>query len=132
MKSWNINELETRPRRPEILASSEDARVIVLALEAGESLEDHQVHERAWLVVVAGEITVTALDPATDAKVSGGVGTLIEIDPAERHRVDAHADSRFLLMLTPFPGEGHPGAMSIEEKAEVRERAAERGATGAD
>jgi hypothetical protein len=35
-------------------------------------------------------------------------------------------------MLTPFPGEGHPGAMSIEEKAEVRERAAERGATGAD
>ena len=131
MKNWNINELDARPRRPEVLASSEDARAIVISLAAGDSLEDHQVHERAWLVVVAGEITVTALAPAPDEKVTGGVGTLIEIEPSERHRVDAHADSRFLLMLTPFPGRGHPGAMSIEEKAEVRERAAERGATGA-
>ena len=132
MKTWSITELDVRPRKPEILASSEDARVIVIDLPAGETLEDHEVHERAWLTVVAGEIEVTTLAGPPSSSVLAGVGSLIEFEPAERHRVDARSDSRFLLMLTPFPGPGHPGAMSIEEKAHVRERAAERDVTGAD
>lgn len=128
MKSWKITELDTSPRKPEIIASADDARVIVIDLPAGESLKDHEVHERAWLVVVAGEIEVAALAGSPATSVVGGAGLLVEFDPSERHRVDARADSRFLLMLTPWPGPGHPGAMTIEDKARVRERAADHGA----
>jgi len=123
MKTWALNELDTQPRKPEIIESNDDGRAIVVDLPAGESLDDHEVHERAWLVVVAGEIEVTELDSGEVA--AGGVGTLIEFDRSERHRVDARTDSRFLLLLTPWPGPGHPGALSLEEKAQVRERAAE-------
>jgi quercetin dioxygenase-like cupin family protein len=124
MKTWALNELDTQPRNPEIVESNDDARAIVIDLPAGESLDDHEVHERAWLVVVAGEIEVTALE--SGERASGGVGTLVEFEPTERHRVDARSDSRFLLLLTPWPGDGHPGALTLEEKARVRERAAER------
>lgn len=127
MRIWKAAELEVRPRKPEILASGDDARVIVIDLPAGESLEDHQVYERAWLVVIAGEIEVTALEQPAGLRTLAGVGTLVEFEPAERHRVDASVNSRFLLMLTPWPGRGHPGALTIEEKAGVREKAAERG-----
>ena len=51
---------------------------------------------------------------------------MLELAPGERHAVVARADSRLLLLLTPWPGDGHPGAMSLEQKSEVRERAAER------
>jgi quercetin dioxygenase-like cupin family protein len=128
MKSWSLNELDTQPRAPEIVESNDDARAIVIDLPAGESLDDHEVHERAWLVVVAGEIEVTALE--SGERSGGGVGMLILFEPTERHRVDARTDSRVLLLLTPWPGPGHPGALSLDEKAQVRERAAERQSSG--
>ena len=55
MKSWNLNALDLKPRLPEILSSTPEARAIALDLRAGESLPDHEVHERAWVVVVDGE-----------------------------------------------------------------------------
>jgi hypothetical protein len=30
-----------------------------------------------------------------------------------------------LMVLSPWPGDGHPGVMSLEEKSEAREKAAE-------
>jgi quercetin dioxygenase-like cupin family protein len=129
MRTWPINELTINPGQPEILVSNDDARVIAISLAAGTALEDHQVHERAWLVLVAGEVTVTSLAEGGES-VDGGVGLLVEFEPAERHRVDARADSRFLLVLTPWPGPGHPGALSLDEKATVRDRAAEQNRPG--
>jgi len=38
--------------------------------------------------------------------------------------VTARADAILLLVLSPWPGDGHPGVLSLAEKAEVRERAA--------
>jgi quercetin dioxygenase-like cupin family protein len=122
MKSWNINTLDAKPHTPHILSSSADARAIVLDLPAGERLQDHKVHERAWVVLIAGEIEITT--PAGD-HATGGPGLLVELDPHERHEVLALSDARFLLLLTPWPGVGHPGALTLEEKAEVRARAAE-------
>ena len=58
--------------------------------------------------------------------VSGGTGLLAEFDPGEQHEVRATADSKVLLFLAPWPGDGHPGAMTLDEKATVRERARER------
>ena len=106
-------------------ASLEDQglQAIVLDLAAGESLSDHQVHERAWLVVLDGEIQVAT---AEGERVSGGVGLLVEFAPGERHEVIASADARLLLLLTPWPGSGHPGAMTIREKLYARRRAAKQ------
>ncbi|HEY5045080.1 MAG TPA: hypothetical protein VII53_04420 [Solirubrobacteraceae bacterium] len=123
MNSWDLKALDLKPRLPEILSSSDVARAIVLDLAAGESLSDHQVHERAWLVVLDGEIQVAT---AEGGRASGSVGLLVEFAPGERHEVIASADARLLLLLTPWPGSGHPGAMTIREKLYARRRAAKQ------
>jgi len=123
MQSWNLKTVEAEPHEPQILASAEDARTIVLHLPAGEKLQEHEVHERARVVVVDGEVDVTASGEET---VAASAGHLFEFDPGERHTIAARSDARLLLILTPWPGDGHPGAMTLEQKADVRERAARR------
>jgi|SRR5947209_5946289 len=123
LHSWDLRTLDLKPRLPEILSSSDAARAIVLDLAAGESLSDHEVHERAWLVVLDGEIQVVS---AAGEQVGGGVGLLVEFAPAERREVVASADARLLLLLAPWPGSGHPGAMTIREKLYARRHAAKR------
>jgi len=120
MKSWDLKTVEAEPHQPEILASAEDARTILLHLPAGEELQEHEVHERARVVVVEGEVDVTTADGET---TPAGAGHLFELDPGERHTVSARSDARLLLVLTPWPGDGHPGAMTLEHKAEARQRA---------
>jgi hypothetical protein len=46
VKSWNLKALDLKPRLPEILSSTSEARAIALDPRAGESLPDHEVHER--------------------------------------------------------------------------------------
>lgn len=48
----------------------------------------------------------------------------MEFDPGERHAVRAVTDTR-LLLLTPWPGAGHPGPMSLHDKANAVAHAAE-------
>lgn len=127
MKSWDLRSLSLLAHSPEILSSSPDARVIVMEIPAGESLQDHQVHERAWVTVVGGEAEISTPD---GEKVAGGPGLLVEFAPGERHAVIARSATRLLLLLTPWPGQGHPGAMSLEDKTTVRQRAATRARTG--
>jgi quercetin dioxygenase-like cupin family protein len=122
MESWDIRSLDLRPHSPEILASSDAARVISLEIPAGESLLDHQVHERAWVVIVEGEVEIASAGGET---LEGGPGLLVEFAPGERHAVLARTTARLLLLLTPWPGEGHPGTMTLADKATVRQRAAE-------
>jgi quercetin dioxygenase-like cupin family protein len=123
VESWDLNGLELQPRLPEILSSGDAARAIVLDVQAGERLSDHEVHERAWLVVLAGEIEVTT---SSGERASGGTGLLVELAPSERHEVLASQKARLLLLLTPWPGDGHPGAMTIREKLYARRHAAKR------
>jgi quercetin dioxygenase-like cupin family protein len=106
-----------------VLSSSDEGRAIVLDLPAGEALQDHQVHEGAWIMVVDGAVTVGDHDGQI---VEAEVGTLTYLAPHQRHEVKALADARVLLLLTPWPGPGHPGAMTLEDKAGVRARAADR------
>ena len=122
MKSWDLNAVDLRPHSPAILSSSDAARVIVLEIPAGESLQDHQVHERAWATVIDGEVEITT---AGGERATGGAGTMVEFSPGERHAVRALATVRLLLVLAPWPGTGHPGAMELDDKATVRQRAAE-------
>ncbi len=123
MNTWDLKTLDLKPRLPEILASSDAARVIALDLAAGETLSEHEVHERAWILVIEGAIEVTT---AAGEHRRGSGGLLIEFAPGERHEVCASSDARLLLLLAPWPGSGHPGAMTIREKLYARRHAAKR------
>jgi redox-sensitive bicupin YhaK (pirin superfamily) len=103
MRSWDISTLDVQPHQPAVLDSEDEGRAIVINLPAGERLQEHQVHERAWLVVITGAIEVDGGE-----SISGGAGLLSSFDPNERRAVRATEDSRLLLLLSPWPGEGHP------------------------
>jgi quercetin dioxygenase-like cupin family protein len=105
MESWNLNELAVEPRLPQVLDSESEGRAIVINLPQGEQLQEHQVHERAWLLVIDGNIELNTPDGKWAA---GGPGLLAIFDPKERHEVQAVEDSRLLLVLSPWPGDGHP------------------------
>ena len=125
MNSWNVNDMELKAHAPQILSSTKDARAIALAIPAGESLQDHQVHERAWVSIISGEAEITT---TAGERIAGTPGLLVEFDPRERHAVLAVSDTRLLLLLTPWPGAGHPGPMSLPDKADAVAHAAEHAA----
>ena len=104
METWDIGSLDVEPRQPEVLRSDPEARVIAINLPAGEELQEHQVHERAWVMVAAGEVEIEQ-DGST---VSGGPGFVAHFEPKQRHEVRATTDARLLLFLAPWPGQGHP------------------------
>jgi quercetin dioxygenase-like cupin family protein len=107
MEHWDLRGLDVEPHKPRILHSARgEARSIVIMLPAGEELQEHEVHERAYLVVIDGEVEVGDSGPL----VTGGPGFAAVFDPGERHSVRAHSDARLLLVLAPWPGDGHPGA----------------------
>jgi quercetin dioxygenase-like cupin family protein len=105
MQSWNLSEMDVEPHQPAVLDSQDEGRAIVISLPAGEQLQEHQVHERAWVVVVSGNVEINTPDGKWAA---GGPGLLAVFDPKERHEVQAIEDSRLLMVLSPWPGDGHP------------------------
>ena len=109
MQTWDIASLDVEPRQPEVLRSDPEARAIAINLPAGAQLQEHQVHERAWLLVIDGVIGITT-PGGGDAE--GSTGLLAVFDPAERHEVTALEDARILLVLAPWPGDGHPSQRS--------------------
>jgi quercetin dioxygenase-like cupin family protein len=104
MQTWDIRTLPVAPHHPQVLRSDEETRAIAIQLPAGEELQEHQVHERAYLFVADGEIEISH-DTQT---VTGGPGFLSHFEPNERRTVRALADSRLVLVLAPWPGIGHP------------------------
>jgi quercetin dioxygenase-like cupin family protein len=105
VQRWDLRAIDAPAgtRSPTVLHSDDGARAVLIALEPGQSLGDHQVHEHAWVVVVDGEVEIAA----DDEKVVGGPGTLVRFDAGERHSVRSTAGARILLLLAPWPGEGH-------------------------
>jgi quercetin dioxygenase-like cupin family protein len=104
VETWDVTSMGVEPHQPEVLRSDPEARVVAINLPAGEALRDHQVHERAYLVVAGGAVEVEQ-DGRTE---TGGPGFLAHFQANERHEVRATSDSRLLLILAPWPGEGHP------------------------
>ncbi|MGH2856616.1 MAG: cupin domain-containing protein [Solirubrobacteraceae bacterium] len=105
MHVWRLDAEPVEAHAPRILRSDEDAnRVILLALPAGEQLDEHQVHEHALVLVLSGEVAIRAGDGEQQVGASG----LVHFEPAERHEVQAVSDARLLICLAPWPGVGHP------------------------
>jgi redox-sensitive bicupin YhaK (pirin superfamily) len=105
VQAWDLTQIEAPGGTidPTVLMTDDGARAIMLRLEAGQELSDHQVRERAWLVVVEGEAEIRSGDEV----VRGGIGTLATFDPAERHAISSESGARVLLLLAPWPGDGH-------------------------
>ena len=74
MQTWDIASLNIEAHQPQILRSDEEARAIAIHLPAGEELQEHQVHERAYVVVVSGEVAISA----GDREVEGGPGLVAQ------------------------------------------------------
>jgi quercetin dioxygenase-like cupin family protein len=108
LETWDIASLDVQPHKPEVLRTDKEARIIAIQLPAGEEMQDHQTHERGYLVVVSGQIEVNQ----GGESVSGGIGFLAQFDPNERRQIKANEDSRLVLILGPWPGEGHPSQRS--------------------
>jgi quercetin dioxygenase-like cupin family protein len=104
MDSWDILTLGVEAHQPQVLRSNAEARVVAILLPAGEALDDHQVHERAYVLIVDGEAQVGPVNSPEQA----GPGFLAHFEPNERHEVRATTDTRLVLFLAPWPGEGHP------------------------
>jgi quercetin dioxygenase-like cupin family protein len=105
MDIWDLASLAVHPHRPVVLHSDEGAaRVIAINLPAGEELQDHEVHEHAWLHVHHGAVEVTQ----NGARVQARAGSLVHWRPQERHAVRAAEDALLVLVLAPWPGPGHP------------------------
>jgi quercetin dioxygenase-like cupin family protein len=105
VQTWNLLEIEAPggTRDPAVLHSDNGARAVLIVLQPGQALGDHQVKENAWLTVVDGTVQVSAGDGRHEA----GPGMFFRFDPDERHSVRSETGARILLLLAPWPGEGH-------------------------
>ena len=105
VESWDLTAVATPGgnRSPVVLYSDNEARVVLIGLEPGQELGEHEVKENAFLVVVDGVVQVAAGGQTIDA----GAGTLVRFDPEERHAVSSRDGARLLLLLAPWPGKGH-------------------------
>ena len=90
-------------RDPMVIHSGTEARAVVIVLTPGQKLGDHQVKENAWITVLEGRATVSAGSEAIEATP----GMLFRFDPDERHSLSSDEGARILLLLAPWPGEGH-------------------------
>ena len=105
MQRWNLMAVDAPngTRDPVVLHSDEDARAVLIRIDAGQELGEHQVKERTWVCVVDGTVDVRGGGEAFQARA----GTLLRFEPDERHSLGSSAGARILLLLTPWPGPGH-------------------------
>jgi quercetin dioxygenase-like cupin family protein len=105
VRSWRLPEIETPDgsRSPVVLHSDDEARVVLIGLTPGQELGDHQVKEHAFVVVVHGKARIKAGDDELEADA----GTLVAFEPDERRVVATDTGAKLLLLLAPWPGEGH-------------------------
>ena len=105
MKSWRLPEIETPDgsRSPVVLLSENEARAVLVGLEPGQELGEHQVKEHAWYVVGDGVARIGG----AQGEIEAPVGTLVHFEPDERHFVATEGGAKILLLLAPWPGTGH-------------------------
>ena len=105
MQSWNLHEIETPGGSisPVVLDSDDAARIVLIGLDPGQELGEHQVKEHAFVLVVDGSVRIETGGETYEAPA----GTLFTFEPDERRSVSTENGARILLFLAPWPGEGH-------------------------
>jgi quercetin dioxygenase-like cupin family protein len=105
VRRWDLHEIETPggSRSPVVLDSDEAARAVLIRLDPGQELGEHQVKEHAFVLVVDGSVRVESGGERFEARP----GTLFTFEPDERRSVSSSEGARLLLFLAPWPGPGH-------------------------
>jgi quercetin dioxygenase-like cupin family protein len=105
VRSWNLQSIhvEGGSRSPVVLDSEDAGRAVLIVLEPGQALGEHQVKEHAYVLVLDGNARVASGGETVEA----GAGTLCMFEPDERRSVSTESGARILLLLAPWPGEGH-------------------------
>jgi quercetin dioxygenase-like cupin family protein len=101
---WHLPSIEaTGKREPRVLFSDAACRAVVIDLQPGEAMGEHSVHETAIIHVVSGTVAMGSGGGVADCPA----GTLATFAPGERHSVQALEPARLVLLLAPWPGDGH-------------------------
>ena len=104
MERWHLPSIAADgKRKPRVLFSRPEFRAVVIDLNEGEELREHRVHEHAVAEVVSGRLGLSAGDHGVECDA----GTLLTFAPGETRSVRALEPSRILLLLAPWPGQGH-------------------------
>ncbi len=106
MQTWDLRQIDTPggTRSPVVLDSEEEAaRAVLVGLEPGQELGEHEVKEHAFVLVLEGTVQVEAGAESLDA----GEGTLLLFQPEERRALSSRDGARMLLVLAPWPAPGH-------------------------
>jgi len=113
MQSWRLRNIPTPDgsRSPVVLHSGDEGRAVLIGLEAGQVLGDHQVKESAFVVVLEGSVEISSGGEELEADA----GTLVVFEPDERRSVTAREAARLLLVLAPWPGAGHYRAEEMQQ-----------------
>jgi quercetin dioxygenase-like cupin family protein len=101
---WHLPTIEAIGKRePRVLFSDPACRAVVIDLQAGDAMGEHSVHETAIIQVVSGTVAIGSGGSVADCPA----GTLVTFAPGERHTVQALEPARLVLLLAPWPGDGH-------------------------
>ena len=104
VQAWDLTAIETPGgTRSPVVLHSDEGRAVLIGIEPGQELGDHQVKERAWLTVVDGTVDVEV----AGERHEGRPGMLFTFAPDERHSVRSRDGAQILLLLAPWPGVGH-------------------------
>jgi quercetin dioxygenase-like cupin family protein len=105
VQSWNLNEIATPggSRSPVVLRSDPGARAVLIVLQAGQALGDHQVKEGALVCVIDGSVRVESGGEA----IEGAAGCFFSFAADERRSIRSDSGARLLMVFSPWPGEGH-------------------------
>jgi quercetin dioxygenase-like cupin family protein len=105
VQEWDLRAIETPggSRSPVVLRSDPGARAVLVALDPGQSLGEHQVKEGALVAVVDGSVRVESGGKTID----GTAGHFFYFDADERRSISSEGGARILLVLSPWPGAGH-------------------------
>jgi quercetin dioxygenase-like cupin family protein len=105
MQTWDLLSVHAPDgtRDPLVLHSDDGARAVLIVLQPGQSLGEHQVKENAWVTVLDGSVEITA----GGESVTAGRGLTARFEPDERHAIRSNDGARVLMLLAPWPGVGH-------------------------
>lgn len=104
MQRWHLPSIEANGKRePRVLFSRPECRAVVIDLNAHDELGEHRVYESAVIQVVSGRVSLAVGDHEVECEA----GSLATFAARETRRVRALEPSRILLLLAPWPGDGH-------------------------
>jgi quercetin dioxygenase-like cupin family protein len=106
MNTWDLLEVDAPDgvRDPVVVVEDDGARAVLVVLQPGQELGEHQVKENAWAVVVDGSVECESADGSRTELTRG---TLTRWPRAERHALRSAEGARLLLILAPWPAADH-------------------------